>query len=69
MAYIGWIGTFEGQKGTGKEQTIESELVRELNLLGAVPIGKVRILALQETLHPIDLVKTTNRPPWFKVFG
>ena len=24
MAYRGWIGTFEGQKGTGKEKKVES---------------------------------------------
>jgi amidase len=41
MGFIGWIGTFEGEKGTGKERNVESELIRELNILGAVPIGKV----------------------------
>jgi amidase len=41
MAYIGWIGTFEGQRDTRKEETTESELVRELNVLGAIPIAKV----------------------------
>ena len=41
MAYIGWIGTFEGRKGTGKEKVFESELVRELHSLGAIPIAKV----------------------------
>ncbi|KAL5336520.1 amidase signature domain-containing protein [Aspergillus crustosus] len=40
MGFIGWIGTFEGEKGTGKDRNIESELVREFNILGAVPIGK-----------------------------
>ncbi|PVH87638.1 amidase [Cadophora sp. DSE1049] len=40
MAYVGWIGTFEGQRGTAKEETTESELVRELDALGAVPIAK-----------------------------
>ena len=34
-------GTFEGQKGTGKEKRFESELVRELYSLGAIPIAKV----------------------------
>ena len=42
MAYVGWIGTFEGRKGTGKERVVESELVRELYSLGAIPIVKVR---------------------------
>lgn len=41
MAYVGWVGTFEGKKGTGKEGRVESELVMELNSLGAIPIGKV----------------------------
>lgn len=40
MAYVGWIGTFEGEKGTGKEGKFESELVRELVSLGAIPIAK-----------------------------
>ncbi|KAK4171361.1 Acetamidase [Triangularia setosa] len=40
MAYVSWIGTFEGKKGIGKEKHVESELVRELYSLGAVPIGK-----------------------------
>lgn len=41
MAYVGWIGTFEGRKGTGKEKTFESELVRELSALGAILVAKV----------------------------
>lgn len=41
MAYTGWIGTFEGQKGTGKERMFESELMSELNSLGAIVIAKV----------------------------
>ncbi|CAG8918953.1 unnamed protein product [Penicillium salamii] len=40
MAYVGWIGTFEGERGTGKEKIVESELIRELGLLGAIPIAK-----------------------------
>ncbi|KAL8409425.1 hypothetical protein RB594_007744 [Gaeumannomyces avenae] len=43
-AYVGWIGTFEGKKGTGKEKHFESELVRELKSLGAVPIGKTTLV-------------------------
>ncbi|KAL8410439.1 hypothetical protein RB596_000212 [Gaeumannomyces avenae] len=43
-AYVGWIGTFEGKKGTGKERYFESELVRELKSLGAVPIGKTTLV-------------------------
>ncbi|KAI1506266.1 amidase signature domain-containing protein [Biscogniauxia marginata] len=44
MAYVGWIGTFEGKHGTGKEKRFESELVKELRLLGAVPIGKTTLV-------------------------
>lgn len=44
MAYVGWIGTFEGEKGTNKERHVESELVRELLELGAIPIAKVSIV-------------------------
>jgi amidase len=42
MGFVGWIGTFEGLKGTGKERNFESELVREFHSLGAITIGKVR---------------------------
>jgi amidase len=35
MGYIGWMGTFEGRRGTGKELVYESEMVRELRSLGA----------------------------------
>lgn len=41
MGYVGWIGTFEGRKGTAKEKVFESELVRELRSLGAIVIAKV----------------------------
>ncbi|GAB1317295.1 amidase [Madurella fahalii] len=44
MGFVGWIGTFEGRKGTGKEKNFESELVRELWSLGAVPIGKTTLM-------------------------
>ena len=46
MAYTGWIGTFEGQKGTGKEKFLESKLARELHSLGAIVIAKVGALIL-----------------------
>lgn len=36
MGYVGWIGTFEGKTGTGKERNFESELARELRASGAV---------------------------------
>ncbi|KAG7144762.1 Acetamidase like protein [Verticillium longisporum] len=43
MGYVGWIGTFQGRKGTGKEMVFESELVRELRHLGAVLYCKTSV--------------------------
>lgn len=40
MGYVGWIDTFEGMKGTGKEKKAESELVREVRALGAITFCK-----------------------------
>lgn len=36
MGYVGWLGTFQGKKDTGKDKVFESEMVRELRELGAV---------------------------------
>ena len=41
MGYVGWIGTFEGEKGTGQEFEVESQLVAELRSLGAILYCKV----------------------------
>jgi len=43
MGYVGWIGTFEGQKGTGRERVYESEMVRELRILGAILYCKTSV--------------------------
>jgi amidase len=43
MGYVGWIGTFEGKKGTGKEKVFESEMVKELRALGAVLYVKTSV--------------------------
>ncbi|KAH6629263.1 amidase signature domain-containing protein [Boeremia exigua] len=43
MGYVGWIGTFEGKKGTGKEKVYESEMVRELRASGAVLYCKTSV--------------------------
>lgn len=43
FAYVGWIGTFEAQEGTGKERTVDSELIQELYSLGAIAIAKVSV--------------------------
>ncbi|OCK98416.1 amidase [Cenococcum geophilum 1.58] len=43
MGYVGWIGTFQGKKNTGKEKVFESEMVRELRNLGAVLYCKTSV--------------------------
>ncbi|KAL8650323.1 MAG: hypothetical protein Q9226_005196 [Calogaya cf. arnoldii] len=43
MGYVGWIGTFQGKKGTGKERVFESEIVQELRDLGAVLYCKTSV--------------------------
>jgi amidase len=42
LGWVGWVGTFEGGADDPRKGVVESELVRELNQLGAVIIGKVR---------------------------
>ncbi|KAI4255209.1 MAG: hypothetical protein LQ352_002690 [Teloschistes flavicans] len=56
MGYIGWIGTFEGKKDTGKEKVFESELVKELRDLGAILYCKTSVphtLMAGETVNNI----------------
>ena len=56
MGYVGWIGTFEGKKGTGLERKFESEMVRELRNLGAVLYCKTSVpltLMCGETVNNI----------------
>lgn len=56
MGYLGWIGTFEGKKGTGKEKVYESEMVRELRNLGAILYCKTSVphtLMMGETINNI----------------
>lgn len=43
MGYVGWSGTFQGKKGTGKEKIFESEMVKELKALGAVLYCKTSV--------------------------
>lgn len=62
MGYIGWVNTFEGKKGTGKEKVFESEMVRELRSLGAVLYCKTSVpqsLMTGETVNNI-IGYTTN---------
>ncbi|KAK7928363.1 general amidase [Apiospora marii] len=44
LGFVGWIDTFEGKKGTGKEKVFESQITKELKSLGAVPIGKTSVV-------------------------
>lgn len=56
MGYVGWIGTFEGKKGTGKEKVYESEMVRELRASGAILYCKTSVphtLMAGETVNNI----------------
>ncbi|KKK23877.1 hypothetical protein AOCH_002908 [Aspergillus ochraceoroseus] len=43
MGFVGWIGTFGGKVIKNPENVVESELVRELRILGAIPIGKTTL--------------------------
>lgn len=63
MGYVGWIGTFQGVRGTGKERTFESEMVRELRALGAVLYVKTSVphtLMCGETVN--NIVGYTTNP-------
>ncbi|KAH7381371.1 amidase signature domain-containing protein [Phaeosphaeria sp. MPI-PUGE-AT-0046c] len=56
MGYVGWIGTFEGKKGTGKEKVYESEMVTMLRNSGAVLYCKTSVphtLMSGETINNI----------------
>lgn len=43
MGYVGWIGTFQGNKDDPRRGVFESELVRELRALGAVLYCKTSV--------------------------
>ncbi|PSK54799.1 hypothetical protein B9Z65_3888 [Elsinoe australis] len=56
MGYVGWIGTFQGQKSTGKERVFESEMVKSFRSLGAVLYCKTSVphtLMCGETVNNI----------------
>jgi amidase len=56
MGYVGWIGNFQGLKGTGKERNFESELVEELRKMGATLFCKTSVphtLMCGETVNNI----------------
>ncbi|KAF2489815.1 amidase [Lophium mytilinum] len=57
MGYVGWIGTYEGKRGTGKELNSNSQLVDELLSLGAVLYCKTSLpqtLLLGETHNNVN---------------
>ncbi|KAF2117414.1 amidase signature domain-containing protein [Lophiotrema nucula] len=63
MGYVGWIGTFEGKTGTGKEKVFESEMVKELRNSGAVLYCKTSVphtLMSGETIN--NIVGFTHNP-------
>lgn len=63
MGYIGWLNTFQGKKGTGKERVFESEMVRELRELGAILYVKTSVphtLMCPETIN--NIIGYTQNP-------
>ena len=63
MGYVGWIGTFQGKKGTGKEKNFDSEMVKELKSLGAILYVKTSVphtLMTGETVN--NIVGWTQNP-------
>ena len=65
LGYVGWIGTFEGRKNDPNKGTVDSELIRELVQLGAIPIGKV------SESSPSDGINILNygRRHWYRLYG
>lgn len=56
MGYVGWVGTFEGKKDTGKEKVYESEMVTMLRNAGAILYCKTSVphtLMSGETINNI----------------
>jgi amidase len=56
MGYVGWMGTFQGNKDDPRMGTYESEMVRELRALGAILYCKTSVphtLMSGETLNNI----------------
>lgn len=41
MGYVGWIGSYEGDKSSEKVHKVESQIVEELLSLGAILYCKV----------------------------
>lgn len=63
MGYVGWIGTYEGDKNPNKVHKVNSQVVEELVSLGAVLYCKTSLpqtLLLGETVN--DIIGTTLNP-------
>lgn len=63
MGYVGWIGTFQGKKGTGLEKNYESVIVKELKSLGAILYVKTSVphtLMAGETVN--NIIGYTRNP-------
>ena len=63
MGYVGWIGTFQGKKDSGKYKEYESEMVKELKHLGAVLYVKTSVphtLMTGETVN--NIIGYTQNP-------
>ncbi|KAJ6786038.1 hypothetical protein PWT90_06572 [Aphanocladium album] len=69
MGYVGWIGTFQGKVGTGKEKVFESELVRELRNLGAVLFCKTALAQAVFTFIPENNICGYTRNPLNRRLG
>ncbi|KAK5702415.1 hypothetical protein LTR17_022342 [Elasticomyces elasticus] len=69
FAYVGWIGTFEGQKGTGKERVFESELIKELVSLGAVVIGKSSLVTTTWSPETNNNILGYQLNPWNRLLS
>lgn len=57
MAYVGWIDTFEGDRSSPRKDNVESEIIRELESLGAIVIAKVSSLLNNRSVN----VRRLNR--------
>lgn len=61
MAYVGWIDTFEGNQSSPLKRRAESEIVRELESLGAIIIAKVCVSRLVH-LRPLTILVVNPGP-------
>ena len=67
MSYIGWIGTQAGRVPTKAGKNLESELISELNALGAIPIAKVYRTILLSVVIANGVVDNVDSKPMGKI--